>query len=395
MHGYRADRAFDGEKELPGGALVLIEGGRIIGVEPAGAPVPDGCEVTYEPGTTVLPGLIDAHVHLCADAGPNALDRIPGFSPDELNAVIEESMRIHLHTGVTTVRDLGDHEWAVVDGFRDWPGGPTVVASGPPITSIGGHCASMGGEASGVDELRAAVRERVERGADLVKIMTSGGVMTPGTDILSCQFSDDELQAVVDEAHALGLPVTAHAHGVPSVRQSIAAGVDSIEHCSCLVPNGVNTPADIIEGLVTNDIVVCPTIGADLQATGGVLPPQIAAMMERTGITLEMRAAQVSELVAGGVRLISGGDSGISPAKHHALLPISIGNLVDCGLAPAAALTTATTGGAKAIGLGDRTGSLRAGLDADLLIVGGNPLDDITALHDVRTVVSHGRLIEL
>src|SRR5215213_7161667 len=148
MRGYRADRAFDGERELPGGALVLVDDGRIIGVETADAPVPDGCEVTYEPGTTLLPGLIDAHVHLCADAGPNALDRIPGFSPDELNAVIEESMRIHLRTGVTTVRDVGDHEWTVVDGYHDWPEGPTVVAAGPPITSVGGHCASMGGEAS-------------------------------------------------------------------------------------------------------------------------------------------------------------------------------------------------------------------------------------------------------
>jgi imidazolonepropionase-like amidohydrolase len=395
MHGYRADRAFDGERELPGGALVLVEAGRIIGVEPADAPVPDGCQVTYEPGTTVLPGLIDAHVHLCADARPNALDRIPDFSPDELTAVIEESLRVHLRAGMTSVRDLGDHEWAVVDGFRNRTVGPTVVAAGPPITSVGGHCASMGGEASGVDELRAAVRERAERGADLVKIMTSGGIMTPGTDVMSCQFTNEELHAAVDEAHAVGLPITAHAHGVPSVRQSIAAGVDGIEHCSCLVPNGVETPPDVIEGLVANDIAVCPTLGADLRATGGVLPPQIAALMERTGITVEMRVAQVAALVRGGVRIISGGDSGINPAKHHALLPISIGELVKSGLSPAAALTTATTGAAKAIGLGERTGSLRAGLDADLLVVSGNPLDDSAALHDVRTVVSRGRLVEL
>lgn len=395
MHGYRADRAFDGEKELPGGALVLVEDGRIIGVEPADAPVPDGCEVTYERGTTLLPGLIDAHVHLCADGGPNALDRIPGFSPDELDAVIEESLRVHLRTGVTAVRDLGDHHWAVVDKYRNRAEGPTVVAAGPPITSVGGHCASMGGEASGVDELRAAVRERAERGADLVKIMTSGGVMTPGTDVMTCQFTDEELRAVVDEAHAMSLAVTAHAHGVPSVRQSIAAGVDGIEHCSCLVPNGVHTPPAVVEALVANDIVVCPTLGSDLRATGGVLPPQVVALMERAGITVEMRLAQVSELVAGGVRLISGGDSGINPAKHHALLPISIGDLVKCDLSPAAALTSATTAAAEAIGLGERTGSLRPGLDADLLVVDGDPLDDIAALHDVRTVVSRGRVVEL
>ncbi|MCW2829540.1 MAG: amidohydrolase, partial [Aeromicrobium sp.] len=166
MHGYRADQAFDGEREMPGGALVLVEDGRIVGVEPAAAPIPDGCEITYEPGTTLLPGLIDTHVHLCADGGLGALDRVPELSPDELEAVVARSLRTQLGAGVTTVRDLGDHHWAVLDGRSSWTDGPTVVASGPPITSVGGHCASMGGEANGEAGLRAAVRERADRGAD-------------------------------------------------------------------------------------------------------------------------------------------------------------------------------------------------------------------------------------
>jgi imidazolonepropionase-like amidohydrolase len=316
------------------------------------------------------------------------------MTPDELDAVIQESMRAQLRAGVTSVRDLGDHHWAVVDRYRDWADGPTVVAAGPPITSVGGHCASMGGEASGVDELRIAVRERAERGADLVKIMTSGGVMTAGTDVLAVQFSDDELAAVVEEAHRLGLPITAHAHGVTSVRQSLAAGVDGIEHCSCLGPHGFDTPPDLVEALAKSDVVVCPTIGRDVENAGGVMPPKVQAMMERLGTTFEMRIAQVAQLVAGGVRLISGGDSGINPGKPHGMLGLSIADLVDCGVSQSAALASATSVAAEAIGLGNRTGRLREGLDADLLMVHGNALDDITALRHVRTVISRGRAVD-
>src|SRR3954453_21280244 len=189
MEAYRADVAFDGERVLAGGALVLVRDGVIAGVEPAAAAVPDGCLVTYLPGTALLPGLIDTHTHLCGNDRPDALDRLPGLSPDELDQSVEEALAQHLAAGVTAVRDLGDRRWALVGRHRHRHDGSPVVAAGPPITSLSGHCAAMGGEASGVDGLRRAVRERAERGADLVKIMTSGGVMTPGTDIRACQFS--------------------------------------------------------------------------------------------------------------------------------------------------------------------------------------------------------------
>ena len=205
MRGYRAPRAFDGERFLPGGALVLVEGRSIVGVEPATAPAPDGCAVTDVPDGTLLPGLIDTHVHLCADGGPRALDQVPELDPAQLDAVITAAEQATLRAGVTTVRDLGDHHWTVLeragrDGMR-----PTVVAAGPPLTSPGGHCWSMGGETSGVEALRRAVRERAERGAGVVKVMASGGVLTPGTDLTACQFALEELQALVDEAHRLGL----------------------------------------------------------------------------------------------------------------------------------------------------------------------------------------------
>jgi imidazolonepropionase-like amidohydrolase len=164
--------------------------------------------------------LIDTHVHLCGDSGPRALDQLCELSPEQLADVITDAFRVHLDTGTTTVRDLGDVDFAVLDR-RDDLDGPTVAAAGPPITSVAGHCAVMGGEVAGVDEITAAVRERADRGTDLVKVTTSGGAMSMNTDVTKCQFTVAELRAAVDEAHRRGLPITAHAHALPAVEMCV------------------------------------------------------------------------------------------------------------------------------------------------------------------------------
>jgi imidazolonepropionase-like amidohydrolase len=392
VRGYRADTAFDGERVVSGGALVLVEGATIIGVEPGSAAAPAECEVTYLPDTTLLPGLIDAHVHLCTDSANHALDRLPDMSAEQIDDVIATAMQAQLAAGVTAVRDLGDRQWVVVDLAGTNHDGPTVVASGPPITSVKGHCWSMGGEAAGHDELRRAVRERAERGANVVKIMTSGGVMTPGTDLLLCQFTLDELRLVVEEAHRVGLPVTAHAHGVPAVELSVAGGVDGIEHCSCLTLAGFNTPRELAEAIAATGTYVCPTLG---RAPGVEPSPQIKALMERIGVGWDARLNQVADLYHAGVTMISGGDSGISEGKPHGILPVAVGNLTECGVPNDEALASATSRAADVCGLAERTGRLRAGLDADLLIVDGDPMQDIAALRNVRAVVSRGRDVSL
>jgi imidazolonepropionase-like amidohydrolase len=392
MHGYRAPRAFDGEQLLPDGALVLVEGDTIVAVESGTAPAPADCTVTDLPGTTLLPGLIDAHVHLCGDSGPRALDQLPELSEDELDAIIAESLAAQLAVGVTTVRDLGDARWAVTDRHRTHSAGPTVVASGPPVTSVGGHCAGMGGEVSGVEGMRHAVRERVAHGVDVIKIMASGGGMTPGTDVTRCQFSLEEVQALVDEAHRAGLPVTAHGHAVTAVELSLAAGVDGIEHCTCITPGGIEMSPRLAAAIAAAGIPICPTVGKKLDSDP---PPQILAMMARLGMTWESRLAQVGDMHRAGVALIAGADSGISPGKPHGVLPESIIDMATAGLSPGEALAAATSSAAAACGLGGRTGRLAAGLDADLVAVGGDPLTDITAIRDLRLVVSRGRQVML
>ena len=178
-----------------------------------------------------------------------------------------------------------------------------------------------------------------------------------------------------------------------AVEQCVAAGVDAIEHCSCLGGQGMHTPPQLAAAIAAAGILVCPTLGHDLTRSGGQPPPQMKAMMERTGFTMEGRLAQVGELYRGGVTLISGADSGINPVKAHGILPQAVIELVDCGVPATTALASATSLAAHACGLARRTGRLRAGLDADLLLVNGDPTTDITAIRDVCTVVSRGRIV--
>jgi imidazolonepropionase-like amidohydrolase len=390
MLAVRVARVFDGRDLVPGAGVVLVDGGRIAGVEPAGFEPPAGCEVLDRPAGTLLPGLVDTHVHLVGDAGPGALERLGGFSRDELFRMIERSLRAHLAAGVTTVRDLGDKDWAVVDWRASRPGAglPAVVASGPPLTSRGGHCWNMGGEVSGVAELRAAVRERARRGADVVKIMASGGMMTPGTDVDRGQFTAEELRAVVAQAHAEGLPVTAHAHAVVSIRAATEAGVDGIEHCTFLTGDSVHVPEDAIAALVTRGIVVCPTLG---RAPGALPPPQLLERLQRAGMSYEARCDQVVRAYLTGVAIASGTDGGISPGKPHGILPRAVADLVSGGMPAADALATATSAAAATCGVGDRKGHIRTGHDADLVVVDGNPLSDIGALLRVDTTILAGR----
>ena len=389
MLAMRAARAFDGQELRPEGAVVFVEDGRIVGVEAAGAALPDGVELVDLPNATLLPGLVNAHVHLCGDSENDALERLPQFSADHLHAVIETALVQQLGSGVTTVRDLGDDRWSVVDR-RDRAGanhGPHIVASGPPITSVGGHCWMMGGEVAGEEALRAAVHERAERRVDVVKVMASGGNMTPGTDITACQFTLDELRCVVEESHGLGLPVTAHAHALAAVEQAVEAGVDGIEHCTCLTASGMAISEDLVRRLREREIVVCPTLG---KAPDAVLSPRIQEMLARFGITLETRQVFFAGVLAAGVQVISGDDAGITQGKRHGVFPEAVIDLAKGGASVTDALISATSGAARACGVGDRKGRLRAGFDADLLVVDGDVGADPTALRSVVMVVVGG-----
>lgn len=306
-----------------------------------------------------------------------------------LESVIEAALRSHLAAGVTTVRDLGDRRFSVLAyrRRRDRAASPTIVVAGPPLTTVGGHCWSMGGAVAGTEAIRTAVRERAERGADVVKVMASGGAMTAGTDVMTCQFTMAELRLILAEAHGLGLPVVAHAHGLPAVEQCLQAGVDGIEHCSCLTESGVAASDALLAALAVSRIAVDPTVG---KAPGVDPPPAVQALMERTGMGLESRRQLVERMYRAGVRLITGSDGGISAGKSHGILPEAIADYVAGGVPVEAALAAATSAAADACGLGDRKGRLRAGFDADLVLVAGNPIHEVSALKRVEAVFVSG-----
>ena len=236
------------------------------------------------------------------------------------------------------------------------------------------------------------MRERADRGVDVVKVMTSGGFQTTGTQVMLCQFTLDEVRAVVGEAHAAGLPVTAHAHGLPAVHMAMAAGVDGIEHCSFLTDTGVSQSEQDLARLAEAGTAVCPTLG---QAGPLVPSPNAAALLARLGMTpeqvVEMIKRRVGLMHAAGVRVVSGSDGGIAAAKPHGLLPVSVAFLVEGGVSTVAALASATALAAAACGLGDRKGRLRAGYDADLLVVDGDPVADTGALARLVAVFAGGR----
>lgn len=392
MLAYRADRAFDGDRMIDGGALVLIDevDGTIVGVEPAAAPAPEGVPITYLAGTTLLPGLVDAHVHLVADDSPGALDQLPELGESDLDAIVGRALDAQIRAGVTTVRDLGDVGFLVADRHRGHPAGPHVLASGPPVTVPGGHCWNMGGVAEGRDGLQSAVAQRVEHGVDVVKVMASGGLLTPTTDVSACQFDLDDLRHLVEQAHAAGLPVTAHAHAVAAVEQCLDSGVDGIEHCSCMTGAGLHASAALLERLAASGVAVCPTLG---RAPGTEPPPALRAAMERVGATFEGITAHAAAMHAAGVRLVAGADAGIAPGKPHGVLPWAIVEHVEAGALPTEALAAATGLAADALGVADRVGRLRPGMSADLVLVEGDPTSDVVAVTRPVAVVCRGRAV--
>ncbi len=219
MRAIRAAVAFDGEDFLAEGeARAESEANRIVAVLPRGylpADVP-----VREVAGTLLPGLFDAHVHLVADGSLGGLERAGSMDDRAVDEVIEASLALQVAGGVTTVRDLGDVSYRTLD-HRDAArrGLPRIVAAGPPVTVPDGHCHFLGGALVGPGGFRTAVVERVEHGVDVVKVMASGGFLTPGSDQLGAQFTVDELRELTEVAHDAGLPVLAHAHSLVAIER--------------------------------------------------------------------------------------------------------------------------------------------------------------------------------
>ncbi|MEU0518549.1 amidohydrolase family protein [Streptosporangium sp. NPDC006007] len=340
--------------------------------------LPSGLRPTMKlPHGTLLPGLVDAHVHVAFDAGSDPLGSMTKRSDDELVDLMVHNARTLLASGVTTVRDLGAPSALA---FRVKAllaeSGPRLVVAGSPLTSPRGHCWPMGGECETATDLSTAIRAQVKEGADWIKIMVTGGFMTNGSDPRLPQFSAELVAYAVAEADRFGVPVAAHAHSPEGIRIAAAAGVRTVEHCTWYEKGELRFDEETARLLAEKQIAVCPTLSAYSRREDGKVP-----WSDRRKHLTTMRDL--------GVPLIVGTDAGIrnTPVTSYvaSLLPF-----LDLGMSNLDVIETATARTARALGLGAATGSIEPGKSADLLLVEGNPLNDLTCLNDVVSVITRG-----
>ena len=379
----RAGRVFDGERVF-GRATVLVEDGTISDLDTTGAEPPAGAEVVdFGPGACLLPGLVDAHVHLAFDASADVVGGL-ACDDDALSERMAAAAARTLRAGVTTVRDLGDRNFLALALSERLPATsrPHIVAAGPPITTRRGHCYFLGGEAEGEAAMRAAVRERAERGCGVVKVMASGGNLTPGSQPHESQYDGAVLRVVVDEAHRAGLPAAAHVHGAQAVADAVEARFDTLEHVTFFTADGVDADPAMLDRIAASGVIVSVTAGTIPSAPA--LPPVIAQRIARI-------LANHRRMFLAGAAMVPGTDAGLSPGKPHDVLPYALRALTGgIGMTPLQALRAATSGAATGIGLGASKGRIARGADADVLVVRGDPVADIGAVTDVAAVFRAG-----
>lgn len=407
-----ATRVWDGESPEPIlDGFVLVEGDRIsaIGrVADLGSGVADFVSRVDLPGATVLPGLINGHVHLALSGSDTPIrdylkEAASGIAALTLRAV--RNLRCAVEAGVTTVRDLGvtnEVGFAVRAAVADGRiAGPRVVTSGQPITVTGGHCYWFGHECDSAADVRTAVRRQVRDGADWIKLIVSGGNLTPRTNPVRPQFSDDEVRACVMESSRLRTPVAAHAYDPQSIRLAVDAGVATVEHCVFETEDGIRYDPAVADLMAARGIAFVPTISGAfhrMRTTDPAASPAGGVPAGRVPVAARywQNQAQIREvfkkLVAAGVPIVAGSDAGVPQRQFHGF-PADLAALVGqdgIGLIPREALIAATSGAATHLRIDD-AGVLAPGRRADLLAVDGDPLRDIGAITRPSFILAAGQ----
>jgi len=382
-------RIIDGTGAEPvRGRSVVVENGIITAVvDEARAPRGTGVDLA---GHTILPGLINCHVHLClgAEADPVRPMREEPLALTAIKALLRA--RQTAEAGVTTVRDLGGREYVEIAVRRaiqeGWVAGPRIVAAGRPVCMTGGHGHFLAREADGPDDARRAVREQLKAGADVIKIIATGGVMTPGVEPGSPQLTLEEMRAAIEEARKAGRRTAAHAMAASGIGDAIAAGITSIEH-------GIYLTDEIVARMRRDGTFLVPTLNAPVAiASGGLAAGIPEFMVRKSEQVLPAHVASFQLAHRAGVRIAAGADSGTPLNFHGSLLP-ELELMVKHGMTPLEAIRSATTVAADCLGLGAVTGRVAPGYAADLIAVAGDPAERLQALGDLRLVLANGRTI--
>jgi imidazolonepropionase-like amidohydrolase len=399
----KAARLFDGTSDsVVSNGAVVVRGNAIVATG-ANLAIPPGASVIDLGDATILPGFIDAHVHLTEESGDNwYLNYFKGLmrQPAEQALLATTFAKKTLDAGFTTVRNVGANDYVDV-GLRNainagWVPGPRMLTAVHAIGATGGHgdgdpippargfqqLGPIDGVCNGAAECRAAVRYQIKYGADVIKFMPSGGVLSLSDPVDAPELSQEEMNAIVEEAHHWGRKVAAHCHGDTAGRMAVQAGVDSIEHGSFLKPETLAMMRD-------KGIYLVPTLlaGDWINAKINTFPPPIAV---KAKAAIAARSDMFRNALKSGVKIAFGTDSAVSPhgmnAKEFALM-------TGLGMLPAAALRSATSAAAALLGIDDRLGTLAAGKTADVIAVPGNPLANITATENVLFVMKDGRVV--
>jgi len=380
---------------------ILIEGDRIKEVGPSGtvsSHAPSSARVIDLSSSTVLPGLIDCHTHLTFDPQHSGYSAL-GISTPREALYGAKNARVTLEAGFTTVRNVGANGFADIalrDAINagDVPG-PRIDASGPAIGVTGGHCDESllapefhhkaDGVADGVPALMAKTREIAKYGADCIKICASGGVLSKGDSPEALQFSDEEIRAVVTEAHRLGRKVAAHAHGAAGIKQAVNAGVDSIEHASFIDDEAIRLMKEKGTYLVPT-IYLGDWFMENYQRIG---VPEF--MVEKAKVVMPAARRNIGRAFKAGVKVAFGTDAAVYP---HGLNAHEFAVMVKLGLTPMQSIQAATVNAADLLGWSDRVGAIEAGRFADIIAVSGDPISDVTTLEHVSFVMKGGWVVK-
>lgn len=389
----QATQLFDGTgNQAIANARVVITNDRITAVGPAD-------QVPLEPGTTlmdagkrtILPGLIDAHVHILFTGSPVSGQESRTATDSQMLLIGAQNAQLALASGLTTVRDCGDRHYLSL-ALRDFINdgglpGPRLVCSGPVITTTAGQLWWSGLECDTEDELRRAVRTLVKHGVDFIKLMGSGGNATPGSNPEAAQYETSGFRAVVEDAHRMGKKVAVHVHGVESMRRAVEVGIDTLEHC----PFRARGTVEYDERLVTNIVQRQLIVSLAMPATWYRLRAEdMREPRTHPGHLWAKRYETIRLMHNAGAKMVVSSDQGSTGTKIDEL-PLLMAFLVEQVGIPATTVLHGATGlAAAALGVEDSVGTLEPGKFADIVVVDGDPLTDISAMQRVHTVIKDG-----
>jgi imidazolonepropionase-like amidohydrolase len=375
---FRNGKIIDGTGKVIEKGTVAVNGKNLVFVGPTNKFRPSSKDTIFDlSGKTILPGLIDCHVHFCLDGSP---DPVRSFSRESVPTTVLKAARyaeLTLEAGVTTVRDQGGKDYidiAIRDGIESaFIPGPRMICCGKQICMTGGHGWEFGREANGENDIRTAAREQLKAGANFIKMMATGGIMTKGVEPGSTQFTIEELRAGVQEAQKAGKRTASHAQGTEGIKNSLLAGIHSIEH-------GIFLDDEAIELMLERKAYLVPTLSVTYHILrGGTKRGVPAFAVEKARLAIKSHKQSVKKAYRAGVPIAFGTDAG-TPFNEHGENLKELELLVATGFTPMEAIIAATKTASDVLGLEQMIGSLEKGKLADLIVVDGNPLEDIGLL---------------